>query len=174
MGTTELVLRIASTGAVGVACLALYLWHRSFSDLLKFAGGTDHHQGDGSQLKLLAQQLTGYQKIMVGALVAAVLVQLATPLLEKANSPVHTVRLSVQPIEDALTSYMPEVRHESQPLAPKAPGMFEVRVDKPTNFDVNVLKMRDRINALKAINDANAKVMADLTKKATGSSALGL
>jgi hypothetical protein len=154
MGTLELVFRIAGTGAIGVACLALYFWRTAYGQLVQYASQPAAH--DTGQLAVLANELNGYQRLVIGALVASVAVQLVAPLVDRIGPPPatnHAVKLNVRPLDGTVSKFMPQLWKDGDVLKPTQAGSFSVIVDKASNFDVDVLPMRDYINRLQDITN---------------------
>lgn len=156
MPDIELITRAISAGAVGVAALALYLWHKAYSELLQYAS----RQADHSELKLnvLAAQLKSYQNLVLIALVISAGVQIGTSLLER------TVILRMSPVDESIKNYLPNVSKNGKVLILRVNGdgmNYEEKVSGVANFDISFLRLRDRIRDAENIALTSAKSQAE-------------
>jgi hypothetical protein len=160
MSTIELVFRIASAGAIGVACLALYFWRTAYGQLLQHA---DRGQGASERLRLLAGQLSSYQRLVVGALAASVAVQLLTPIIDRAipqAAPTrHPVTIKLLPdSEDAYVGKHPPTLSQNGVRIDEIKGSgWRSVVEKESFFLVDILTMRDHVRSLEGLNQSLAK-----------------
>ena len=155
MADIELVTRAISGGAVGVATLALYLWHKAYSELLQYAS----RQTDESEKKLavLAAQLKSYQTLVLIALVVSASVQIGAALLER------TVILRVSPADESIKEYLPTVSRNGQPLRllqGRDDMNYEEKLSGVANFNISFLSLRDRIRDTEKLALGGAKIQA--------------
>jgi hypothetical protein len=142
--SADLALKLASAGAAGVAALALLIWNLAHTRLV--AAAKDSNAKNKSLLEDLAKQLSGYQKLVFGALIAAVVVQLGLPFVQQpAPAPDRDLVLSINPDDETVSKYMPVVRKDGQPVEPGSgkKAIFNFAVTR--QIDVDVMKMRDYI-----------------------------
>lgn len=166
MSTIELVFRIASTGAIGVACLALYFWRTAYGQLLQTTGGGPEAT---ERLAVLAGQLSGYQKLVIGALAASVGVQLLGPIIDRTVVPPkteHPVTITMHPdTEDVYVSkHPPTLSKNGKRIASTKGAGWEAVVEKESVFLIDILPMRDHARSLEAINESLAKAASTPAK----------
>src|SRR4051794_6797383 len=82
-GLLDAVVKLAGFGAVGVACLALYFWHAAFGQVTSIAA----HPDSSHAITVLTEQLSGYHRMVLGALLVSALVQIIVYVGDKAFPP---------------------------------------------------------------------------------------
>ncbi len=160
----DVLFKILSLGAVGVAGLALFFWREAYAKLLDYKpqGATDDAV---DVLKVLADQLGKYQVLVLMALLFSAAAQLATPVVEQYVKKVaarHAILFSITPGDVMDGTLDPAVTFNGQDLTPDQPKgrKFSFLVERPSNVEVSVLQMRDRLNRLTAQLKVQLPVLA--------------
>lgn len=138
----DFIVKLVGLGAVGVAALALWFWREAFNKLV-----------DAEKEKPLSgahEQLKAYRFLALGALIIAALVQLVEHF--KPPPSAHEVILNFVPDELSDKALFPAVSKNGISSKAADKGMFKFVVNGNSNFAVNVLGLRDRLEFLSRNN----------------------
>ena len=148
------VVQLVGAGAIGLAAVMLVLSQQSYKELLKAA----REQSDLSidKLTALGADLRDYRRSALQALVAAVVVQLSTPILNHyfpPDAPSYEMALSIEPsMDDLANAKRPVVKHEGRSMAPEGDGSFVAKVNAKSNFSIGIHGLREAHNTLQRLN----------------------
>jgi hypothetical protein len=141
------LLRILNLGTIGVAGVGLFFWYQSFQTIAKTP-----RMINGANGVALLQNLRYFLKIFVAALIASAVVQVVTLVVDKFvpdTKVPHHLLLNIKP-EDVDNDALPTVSMNGKSLSPDPQHLmsYQFDVDHESDFEVDLLKMRDKLSRL--------------------------